>query len=122
MNIHGKAVGKLTIALLSVVTLGLSAGNVVAGNNAEKKANAGFDCFEGPPPNLWTHCWRVKDFSEPAIAVKVYSEDGAEFLGTELLIREDLYGGQPCPQDGGEWAHIEGLGYYACHHFHTGHH
>lgn len=113
---------KILFAIISATTLFVLSGSAIAGNNAEKKAKAGFACFNAGPSN-WTHCWRAKDFSEPAIPVSVYSEDGSEFLGTELLIRQDLYHGQPCPQDGGEeWELNESLGYYACHHFETGHH
>jgi hypothetical protein len=56
------------------------------------------------------------------VVVKVFGVPGYPFLGTELLIRDDLYNNQPCPQDGldkYEDLSGEGLPYYACHHFDT---
>lgn len=44
-------------------------------------------------------------------------------LTAEQLLRTDLYAGQPCPQDGlGSWDSEAVPGYFACHHFSTGHH
>ena len=103
-----------------ILTLGAAAPSV-AGSSAEKLERAGYMCFPAGP-NDWIHCWKLRDFSQAAIAVKVFSVDGMEFLGTELLIHEDHYNGHPCPQDGGEWAYQVVLPYYACHHFYTGHH
>jgi hypothetical protein len=66
------------------------------------------------------------------LSVKVFettdvNATSAEFLGTELLIRADLYAGQPCAQNGGEYellpASESGLpvDYRACHHYATSH-
>jgi hypothetical protein len=67
-----------------------------------------------------------------SLSVKVFettdvNATSAEFLGTESLIRADLYGGQPCPKNGGEYellpASETGLpaDYRACHHYATSH-
>jgi hypothetical protein len=59
------------------------AGDVMAGNNAAQKDEAGFFCFNGGPQN-WTHCLRAEKFGYPSVPVKVFSEDSEDFLGTEL--------------------------------------
>jgi hypothetical protein len=48
---------------------------------------------------------------------QVFRPDGT-FAGTELLIRADLFAGQPCPTD--EWLPVPPFGdvqYWACHRF-----
>ncbi|MGH2658559.1 MAG: hypothetical protein ACRDHS_02555 [Actinomycetota bacterium] len=49
----------------------------------------------------------------------------APFLGTELIIRADLFQGQPCPTDppGQQYTDLEpllGLDYFACHRYDSG--
>ena len=85
--------------------------------------NAGYACFPAGP-NLWIHCLLERKLGQRSIPVKVFSDDGSEFLGTEQLLREDIYRGQqPCPQDGLDiWDPLAVDGYLACHHFETGHH
>jgi len=49
----------------------------------------------------------------------VFDASGATFLGTEHLIRADLYAGQPCqgtPTGSYEFIPV-GPGYYGCYHF-----
>ena len=46
--------------------------------------------------------------------------ENAPFLGTEIIIRNDLFNGQPCPTDppSGEYTYLLpllGLNYWACH-------
>jgi hypothetical protein len=100
-------------------------GTAQAGNTAAKLKRAGYACFNDGPSN-WTHCWIESKIGNQVIPIKVFSEDGTEFLGTELLLRDDVYRGQPCPQDGlALWEFLDfgdGLGYFACHAFYTGHH
>ena len=72
---------------------------------------------------FWIHCLRAEKFGYPSVPVKVFDEDGIEFLGTEQLLRYDVYKGQPCPQDDlEEWDFLGEPPYYACHHYETGHH
>jgi hypothetical protein len=93
-----------------------------AGVTADKLYRAGYTCFPTGPHD-WIHCLRAEKFGYPSVPVKVFDEDGIEFLGTELLLRYDIYDGQPCPQDElEEWDFLEEPPYYACHHFKTGHH
>jgi hypothetical protein len=92
------------------------------GLTSDQLVSAGYDCFPAGP-NDWIHCLLGRKFGKQVIPVKVFSVDGSEFLGTEQLLREDIYAGQPCPQDGlAQWDSQGVPGYYACHHFDTGHH
>lgn len=94
------------------------------GHTADQLADAGFACFNSGPSN-WVHCMDLDKLisGKRSVPVKVFSEDGSEYLGTELLLHEDVYAGQPCPQDHLElWGPVEGAPYLACHHFLTGHH
>lgn len=86
------------------------------GHTASQLEGAGWQC--GPAgPNDWIHCLKKDPADGPsAIPVKVFSVDGEEFLGTELLIRADLYHGQPCPKEGGGEYELLPFGYRACHH------
>lgn len=82
-----------------------------------------------PVPGLGVHCFPPGAFRTPeSLTVRVFDSDDAEdpaapFLGTELLIRADLYAGQPCPAEGGQYALMPasetGLpaDYRACHHY-----
>ena len=115
---------KIKMITLTAFALSLSGMSSVAlaGNTAGKLTGAGYTCFAAGPSN-WTHCLRLRHLGNPAIPVKVLSVDGTEFLGTELLLRADIYYGQPCPQDGLDaWSYNADLDYFACHHFDTGHH
>jgi len=115
----------ISIMILAMVIVGVSIfpGDANARDlTADKLVAAGYDCFPAGP-NDWIHCLLGRKFGQRVIPVKVFSTDGSEFLGTEQLLREDTYGGQPCPQDGLALWDSQGVpGYYACHHFDTGHH
>lgn len=113
---------RLTLLAVSLITLNLVAAQANAGVTAEKLDRAGYTCFATGPYD-WIHCLRFEKFGYPSVPVKVFDEEGMEFLGTELLLRYDVYEGQPCPQDElEEWEFLETPPYYACHHFKTGHH
>jgi len=91
---------------------------------ADQLSDAGFDCFPAGPSD-WIHCMDLDKLvsGKKSVPVKVFSVDGSEFLGTELLLHEDVYAGQPCPTDElNLWEVLEGTPYMACHHFLTGHH
>jgi len=115
----------MTIVIISIAValcFSVASNKATAGNTAEQLSNAGYFCVNAGPSN-WLHCLRPNHFGNPTVPVKVFSEDGMEFKGTELLLRPDIYAGQPCPQDGLDmWGYNEDLDYMACHHFHTGHH
>lgn len=116
-------VKNITTVIVSLAAIGLFASSAVAGGlTAEQLTRAGYDCFPAGPSN-WMHCLLGRKLGQQVIPVKVFSVDGNEFLGTEHLLREDIYAGQPCPQDGlDSWDPLAVPGYFACHHFATGHH
>jgi hypothetical protein len=122
---------KKVIGILAAMVLLLLAVTVAgaAGHTSDQLANAGWDCIPAGP-SLWIHCAPPSvDFPEDVgkgeratIQVKVFGVSGSPFLGTELLVRADLYNDNtPCAQDGGgEYGTL--AGYRTCHHFYTGHH
>ncbi len=113
---------KKTIVVLGVIILMLSFTVAYArGHNADQLMKAGWGCMNAGPSN-WLHCFAPGGGSDRTLQVKVFGEEGDPFLGTELLIHEDVYNGQPCPQDNHEtYEPVEGTPYLACHHFETGH-
>jgi hypothetical protein len=127
----------VTVIALGAI-IGLGAGMLSAGGVAEahgvspaKLGNAGWTCFD--VPGLGVHCQPPgSEASSASLSLLVFdtSDPGAghaPFSGTEILIRADLYNGQPCPGEGAD--DYEGLDlfggpeidYYACHHPHGGH-
>lgn len=113
------------LALVLFVAIGSSA--TAGGVSPEKLVKAGWLCenIEGQ-----VHCFPPGDSSSSAsISVRVFDTPDpgaaeADFLGTELVIRADLFAGQPCPQDGGAYAPLDFTGdgqpeYYACHRYDT---
>jgi hypothetical protein len=117
------AVLSLSLLLLTFSAVAYAGG----GHSASQLERAGWFCINTGPHN-WVHCFPPGAFASSAsVTVKVFDVTGSPFLGTELLIRADLYGGQPCAQDGGDDygllpAAVSGLpvDYRACHHFDTG--
>lgn len=92
------------------------------GHDAGQLEKAGWACMNAGPSN-WLHCFAPGGGSQQTMQVKVFSEDGSEFMGTELLMHQDAYHGQPCPQDDlATYEPVPGIPYVACHHFETGHH
>lgn len=120
---------KKMIAVLIAMLLLLIAFTVAyAANTSDQLENAGYTCVNAGPYNL-THCFPpyisfpddLLSGKPKTVQVKVFDVYGTTFLGTELLVRHDLYNGQSCPQDGlDEYEDISeatGFPYYACHHF-----
>jgi len=92
------------------------------GHNADQLMDAGWACMSAGPSN-WIHCFAPGGGSQQTVQVKVFGVNGEPFLGTELLIHQDIYHGQPCPQDDlSTYEAVAGTPYMACHHFETGHH
>ena len=112
---------KRLIGLVATVALliGLAAGPALArGVTTDQLERAGAICFPvGDDPHCIVPGGLV---SLASIPILVFDDEGT-FLGTELLLRADLYAGQPCPQDETLFLPGEatGLGadYYACHHY-----
>jgi hypothetical protein len=105
----------------------------------EQAIDAGFDCTPDVIIFGHFHCAQpgrpslqdVIDGARPTtFQLKCFSATGAGltdpsqsfFLGTEQLIRADLFQGQPCPDAvTGQWTPLAigspDVNYYACHHF-----
>jgi hypothetical protein len=96
--------GVLVLLLLLVLTITSVAS--AGGNNPAQRTKAGWLCIVAGPHD-WVHCFPPGAFSSnPSVTVQVFDTDDvtstdATFLGTEILLRADLYAGQPCAQDGG---------------------
>jgi hypothetical protein len=100
---------------VAAVTTASSAGGVTA---ADLQAR-GWLCLPpaATPENVY-HCFTPGQ-NETSLNVRVFDASGASFLGTEHLIRADLYTGQPCrdtPNGAYQFVPV-GPGYYACHHY-----
>ena len=120
-----------TVMILAVVgmVMGVMAPVSAGGRTASQMERAGYGCLNLGPHN-WTHCSKAKP-SAQSITNMVFSEDGMTFLGTEQLLHDDIYAGQPCPQDddnaatgfGEHWIDLSGpfplpgIPYWACHRF-----
>jgi hypothetical protein len=118
-----------------VLTLALTAGPASAGGvNPAQLARAGWDCILPPPdfnPNV--HCappgalsgvisGEAAMVSMLAFATSDVGATEAPLLGTERMIRADLFNGQPCPTDPPSYEYSWlfprfGWDYYICHTF-----
>jgi hypothetical protein len=144
-----RVVGTMRRLITLVVLVGAAAGSLVAdapgaGVSPVQLAQAGWTCFLPPPFNPNVHCAPPGQFEAiasgqaragmfVAFATNDLNATSAERLGTERLIRGDLFHGQPCPTDppGGppgastsppryEWSWLFprfGWDYYICHTF-----
>lgn len=112
--------------LLALATLvcGLTLAGVAAADvTPAHLAAAGWTCFNDPgAPRLVCadpgHGRPVPGNPDapPSYSLKLFQLDGA-FIGTETLIRADLYQGQPCESTGGAYLFVPPIGYYRCEHF-----
>ena len=80
-------------------------------------------------PGLGVHCFAPGAFAAAqTVTILVFdtsdpANEDAHFLGTEILILDDLYSGQPCPPEGGEYELLPAsetpfpVDYRACHHY-----
>jgi hypothetical protein len=119
------------VGLLAVTTI---AGGKAAGVSPATLTKAGWDCINGPRPfNPRVHCAHPGELAriltgeaETATFLTFDTENttapNAVFLGTERMIRGDLYHGQPCPTDPPSRTYsylgpLLGWNYYICHTF-----
>jgi hypothetical protein len=122
-----------TIAAILLIAASFASSETLArGSSPAQLARAGWTCINAGPDDF-VHCFPPGAFkSDETLAVRVFETtdvdaEDAHFLGTELLIRDDVYQGQPCPQNGEEYellpASVTGLqaDYRACHHYSTSH-
>lgn len=124
---------RFTVPALSALVLASTffASSALAINSSltlEDAMTAGWDCLPVVQIGGHYHCSPpgkegvleiiAGTADSPSIMHTVFSADG-RFAGTELLIRADLWAGQPCPTD--VWIPVPPWlpepTYYACHHF-----
>ena len=111
--------------LLSALSAVVSPAASARGVNPTQLASAGWDCpvvlgavHCAPPGGLA----RVISGEAETMSFLVFQTTDGEFLGTELIVRADLFSGQPCPTDppSKQYTHLLpllGLDYYACHRY-----
>lgn len=123
------SVRRPVVVLVMAVVVALMAGPAAAqGPDPDRLDDAGWFCFGHTTAAI--HCLPDGDavFSGEATSsvILTWDADTREFWGTELLLHEDTYNQQPCPQDevNGEpttYLHLSDLGldlpYFVCHHF-----
>jgi hypothetical protein len=117
------------LAATAVAVVAAAAGAPTSGIPNRTLADAianGWDCnpliligghYHCSPPGRPSVADIIAGTDVPTVVHQVFVPDGT-FAGTELLIRADLYAGQPCPTD--QWLPVPPVGpvqYYACHHF-----
>ncbi len=95
------------------------------GMSPDQLGDAGWDCpvvlgaiHCAPPGGLA----RVLSGEAETMSFLVFSTSDGTFLGTELIVRADLFNDEPCPTDppSGQYTHLLpllGLDYYACHRY-----
>lgn len=134
-----KHVLTLVLVLFGGLGLAVALGSTIAqpaaaqGVSPKQLGKAGWDCIVvfnavhcAPPGGLA----RVGDGSAKTMTFRVFagSDTGAsvaDFLGTELIIHNDLYSGQPCPTDPpGQYTYLApltggALNYWACHRYNS---
>lgn len=117
---------RIALAAVLAVVIGLAASSAVSaqGVSPAQLTAAGWTCF--PVGELGVHCAPPGVAWPPtgAVVQLLYfegedpSSETARFLGTETLIREDVFlrrGAQVCPTDpSGGWFRLP-FGYWACH-------
>lgn len=113
-------------ALLGVLVLAAPAAPSSQATMAQAEA-AGWDCSPNFPLFGHFHCSPPGHPSlldvflgaadPPTLILNLYDGETQLFSGTELLIRADLFAGQPCPQESGSWSFLDffGADYYGCH-------
>jgi hypothetical protein len=116
------------VGLSMIVVAGTALGGGSGSTMAHAEAN-GWDCaprtlilgyFHCAPPGTPSVQEMIDgDTSASSIVLRVFNPDGS-FAGIERLLRADVYGGQPCAQNGSaSWGELP-FGYFACHNFETG--
>jgi hypothetical protein len=124
---------RLSIIAVVGLTMIVVAGTALGGGSGSTMAHAeanGWDCAPRTPILGYFHCAPPGkpsvqemidgDTSAASIVLRVFDPDDGSFVGIERLLRADIYGGQPCAQNGSEaWGELP-FGYFACHNFDTG--
>jgi hypothetical protein len=123
MEIVGRTSGSIVAQLAVAVTLALSIALASATQafavSTTTLGEQGWSCFPAPPfvvpprivcatPGLGRPFPGAPD--RPSYVFLAFDLDG-QFMGTETLIRQDLYSGQPCGPSGEPWLFRAAIGY-----------
>ncbi len=109
-----------TMIAAAALALAIAVPVSARGVSPAQLTSAGWECFN--VPGLGVHCFPPGHHASTATLTVLYfnttnpAATSAPFSGTELLLRADLYRGQPCPQEGKDTWTLLPFGYYACHH------
>lgn len=113
------------IPLIAAVALALpvAAASKAGGLSPAQLNDHGWTCFD--VPELGVHCAAPgQEFPPTGPTTQLLyffnttdeTSTVPDFTGTETLLRNDFYHGQPCPTaTSGEYNFLAGLGYWACH-------
>jgi hypothetical protein len=116
---------KLTLAVaVLAASLFVVASATAEGPTPAQLEAQGWTCFVPPtnvgircaPPGLGRPPLPPEPNGRPSYVILAF-DFGGNFLGTQHLIRADLYRGQLCPPSGGPYAFRAAIGYYECSHF-----
>ena len=113
VNLGIRLAGLAVLAAMLLIAFAASPTETRAGGpSMGNLEDAGFVCADIAGA---MHCFNNLPAGQASVQVMVFDYNG-NFQGTELLLRSDLYAGQPCPQEGlDEYSDIGG--YHACHHY-----
>ena len=114
-------------ALLGAAAIAATGAASSAGVSQATLEKAGWTCFK-PLPTDNVHCVHpgglaaVLTGEAETMSFLVFSASDGAFLGTELIVRADVFNGQPCPTYPPSRQYtflrpILGLDYYACHRY-----
>jgi hypothetical protein len=116
------------IAALFAVVLAVTASTASStGVSPSELEGAGWTCIV-PLPGDNIHCAppgglaRVVAGTAETMTFLVFRPSDGEFIGSEHIVRADLFNGQPCPTDPPSRQYtyllpLLGLDYYACHRY-----
>ena len=116
----------ITAALVAMVAVP-TVYSTAEGSSPGQHEDAGWTCIV-PLPGDNIHCAppggldRVVSGEAETMVFKVFDVNDETFIGTELIVREDIFKGQPCPTDppSRQYTDLEpllGLPYFACHRY-----
>lgn len=122
----------LSLAAVAAVAAAVGAATAFSGGGptSSQLANADWTCFV-PVTGDNLHCappgglGRVLSGEAETMTFLVFREPDGLFLGTELIVRDDVFAGQPCPTDppSREYTDLKPileLDYWACHRYDSG--
>jgi len=114
-----------TLIAVAAAAIGTAAASSGGGHTADQLVNAGWECVTPPGDNV--HCTQSLAAlgRDDQVSFRVFHRETGAFLGTELLVHEDAFKGQPCPTDPPSRQYtylgpILGLPYFACHRYDSG--